>query len=86
MYSVSEYLPYERYGWQWSNELQRVVPVWLVGHQLPEDLRSKKTKTVAPVDEMDADNECDDEGCIRNTCHQLNFCVLSNGMLRYAKF
>ena len=37
-----ENLPYERYGWKWSNEMQMVVPVWFVGHQFPEDIRTKK--------------------------------------------
>ena len=44
--------------------MQMVVPVWFVGHQLPEDLRSRKGKPAASVnsvDDKDADNECDDD-------------------------
>ena len=57
-------LPYERFGWNWSNDMQMVVPVWFLGHQLPEDLRSRKGKSAASVnsvDDRDADNECDDD-------------------------
>ena len=46
-------LPYERFGWNWSNDMQMVVPVWFVGHQLPEDLRSRKGKPAASVNSVD---------------------------------
>ena len=51
-------LPYKVYGWKWDSEEQMVVPVWSVGHQFPEYLRSKKVIAKAiPVEELDADDE-----------------------------
>ena len=65
-------LPYESYGWEWSNELSMVVPVWFVGHQLTKDLRSKKKKDAINID---ADDEGDDEESVRSAKRKKKSCI-----------
>ena len=57
--SHMEYLRYQEFGWEWSEERKMVWPVWFVGLQIPEIKRFRRNH----VDNADdADDEEDDVG------------------------